>query len=122
MKLHRRIAPFITISLIAMVALVASCSDKGTNPTGGGATKELNSGSIQGGGVFTHTFANVGTFNYHCTIHDGMTGQVVVGAGSPASTAVAISNNTFTPSPAAVAPGGTVTWTNNGTTHTVTSD
>jgi plastocyanin len=52
-----------------------------------------------------------------------MTGSVVVGgAGSPASAGVTITDNAFNPTPAAVATGGTVTWTNNGSTHTVTSN
>jgi plastocyanin len=29
-------------------------------------------------GPFSRTFASVGTFNYHCTIHPGMTGLVTV--------------------------------------------
>jgi plastocyanin len=30
------------------------------------------------GGRFTFTFQNAGTFRYHCTIHPGMVGTVVV--------------------------------------------
>jgi plastocyanin len=29
-------------------------------------------------GTFTHTFDKAGSFEYHCTIHTGMTGKVVV--------------------------------------------
>lgn len=39
---------------------------------------ELNSGNISGGGTFTHQFTTAGTYPYHCTIHSGMTGTVVV--------------------------------------------
>lgn len=39
---------------------------------------ELNSGTIAGGGSFPHTFADSGTFNYHCNFHGGMTGTVIV--------------------------------------------
>ena len=39
---------------------------------------ELNSGTIGGGATFTHQFNTAGTYAYHCTIHSGMTGQVVV--------------------------------------------
>lgn len=123
MKLHRPIAPFITIVLIAMVGLVSSCSDKGTNPGGGNVPKELDSGDILNGAQYAHVFAGAGTYNYHCTIHGfSMSGQVIVVGGSPMTAAVTITNNTYTPSPATVAPGGTVTWTNNGSTHTVTSN
>lgn len=36
------------------------------------------SGTISPGGVYTRTFTRVGTFRYHCTIHPGMTGTIVV--------------------------------------------
>ena len=124
MKMQRHSAPFVTLSLIAMLALVSACSNNPTSPPGGGTpAKELDSGNIANGGQYAHLFAGAGTFNYHCTIHGvGMAGQVIVVNGSPMSASVSITNNTYTPSPATVAPGGTVTWTNNGSTHTVTSD
>jgi len=37
-----------------------------------------NSGVVAAGGRFSFTFQNAGTFNYHCTIHPGMVGSVVV--------------------------------------------
>ena len=37
-----------------------------------------NSGSIGPGGRFSFTFPTAGTFEYHCTIHPGMVGKVVV--------------------------------------------
>jgi plastocyanin len=37
-----------------------------------------NSGAIAAGGQFTFTFQTAGTFVYHCTIHPGMVGSVVV--------------------------------------------
>ena len=36
------------------------------------------SGEPQRSGTFTHTFDRPGTYPYRCTVHDGMTGQVVV--------------------------------------------
>jgi plastocyanin len=40
------------------------------------------SGEPQRTGTFTHTFDQPGTYAYHCTVHNGMTGRVVVtGAG-----------------------------------------
>jgi plastocyanin len=124
MRSRRRLTPLATLALIAMVALVASCSDKATNPTGGGGgggTKELNSGDILNGQSFVHTFANAGTYNYHC-VHHTMSGSVIVHDGQPMSATVTIGASSYSPTPAHVAPGGTVTWNNNGPTHTVTSD
>jgi plastocyanin len=37
-----------------------------------------SSGDPQRRGRFTHTFTEPGTYPYRCTLHDGMTGQVVV--------------------------------------------
>ena len=85
--------------------------------------KELNSGSIANGATYVHTFANVGTYNYSCAIHgSGMAGTVIVANGQPASASVSIQNNFYSPANVSIAPGGTVTWTNNGSTHTVTSN
>jgi plastocyanin len=36
------------------------------------------SGKPQRSGTFTHTFDKPGTYPYRCTVHDGMTGRVVV--------------------------------------------
>jgi plastocyanin len=33
----------------------------------------------QNKGTYKHTFTKAGTFRYQCTLHDGMTGKVVVG-------------------------------------------
>jgi plastocyanin len=38
----------------------------------------FSSGEPQRKGTFTHTFAQPGTYAYHCTVHDGMTGRLVV--------------------------------------------
>jgi plastocyanin len=37
-----------------------------------------NSGNVAPGKQFSVTFATAGTFTYHCTIHPGMVGSVVV--------------------------------------------
>ncbi len=34
--------------------------------------------SLAGGQIFVRTFATAGSFPYHCTIHAGMTGTIVV--------------------------------------------
>ena len=40
----------------------------------------FSSGEPRRKGTFAHTFDRPGTYPYHCTIHDGMTGRVVVTA------------------------------------------
>jgi plastocyanin len=41
-------------------------------------TGAFDSGLIGAGGSFSFTFQSAGTFPYHCTIHPGMVGSVVV--------------------------------------------
>jgi plastocyanin len=38
----------------------------------------FTSGDPQRKGSFTHAFDRPGTYSYRCTVHDGMTGRVVV--------------------------------------------
>jgi plastocyanin len=38
----------------------------------------FSSGTIAGGSSFSYTANVVGTFDYHCTIHSGMTGSLIV--------------------------------------------
>ena len=42
----------------------------------------FDSGLVKPGKTFQFTFANAGTFDYFCTVHPWMVGQVVVGAAS----------------------------------------
>jgi plastocyanin len=123
MRIPRHPAVLLTLSLLVTAALVTSCSDNTTSPIGGGGgVKELDSGNLPTGRVFTHTFAGLGTFNYSCTIHGPtMAGQVIVVNGAADSAFVAIGDNFYNPTPVSVKPGGTVRWLNGGTTHTVTS-
>ena len=37
-----------------------------------------NSGTIAPGGRFSASFSNAGTYSYHCAIHPGMVGTVIV--------------------------------------------
>jgi len=125
MKIPRTIALTLVLGVIATAALIAACNNSNNNNGGvlNPPAKELDSGNILNGGNYVHTFNTVGTFNYHCTIHGlGMAGSVIVVAGSNASANVEISNNKYTPPSVSVMPGGTVTWTNIGVTHTVTSN
>ncbi|MDE1817670.1 MAG: PEFG-CTERM sorting domain-containing protein, partial [Thaumarchaeota archaeon] len=57
---------------------------------------------IKPGGTYQFTFANAGTFNYFCTVHPWMTGQVIVGAAS--TTASTPTNTTSTASGNAAVP------------------
>ena len=43
-----------------------------------GSSEVFDSGNIAPGATYSHTFNNAGTFNYHCTIHPDMHGQVTV--------------------------------------------
>lgn len=40
--------------------------------------KEIDSGNPQSSGEYTHTFTEAGTFDYTCTPHPEMLGQVIV--------------------------------------------
>ncbi len=121
MSRSKRLALLIPLSILCLIGAGGCSKDKGTNPTPV-VTRELDSATIAGGGTYPHTFASVGTFGYHCTIHSGMTGSVTVATGQPATATVDIQGSSFSPSTISVAPGGTVTWTNvSGLNHTVTS-
>ena len=45
-------------------------------------TGAFDSGTVSANGVFSHTFATAGTYNYHCTFHASMTGKVIVNAST----------------------------------------
>ncbi len=51
-------------------------------PTGHTVTSdngnELNSPTIASGRTYSHTFNTAGTYNYHCSIHPSMIGQIIV--------------------------------------------
>lgn len=113
------------LALASLLALT-SCSKDSSSPTspGGGSTKELNSANLAQGGSYAHTFANAGTYSYHCAIHTSMTGTVTISNGGADSALVHITGFAFAPQSApAVKPGGTVRWVNDDSApHTVTSD
>lgn len=41
-------------------------------------TDAFESGSLSHGGIFSFTFAQKGTYEYHCSFHSSMNGKVVV--------------------------------------------
>lgn len=75
---------------------------------------QFQSPTVGPGATFSSAFANAGVCDYHCLIHGVMmSGQVRVVAGAPAAAGVSMLLNSFNPPVVSVAPGGTVTWTNN---------
>ncbi|MFA6254792.1 MAG: cupredoxin domain-containing protein [Patescibacteria group bacterium] len=42
------------------------------------ASGTFDSGNLNQGQSFSHTFNEAGTFNYHCSIHPSMTGTITV--------------------------------------------
>lgn len=80
----------------------------------------FDSGDITAGGSYSRTFETTGRFDYKCFYHGNMGGEIVVQAGAPMNANVSIVDNAFEPPTIEVAPGGTITWTNNGIgLHTV---
>lgn len=55
--------------------------NRGTRPhTTTSNTGRWDSGTLQPSQSFARRFRKTGTFRYHCEIHDGMTGKIVVEA------------------------------------------
>src|SRR5687768_1134962 len=90
-------------------------------PTGGDVP------DTDAGNAATRTFATAGTYEYQCTRHSGMTGQVIVGSGGTAppppvnppsnpGSVVQAMPGAFTPERLEIAPGTTVTWQFSGST------
>ena len=53
-------------------------NNDGFDHTSTSDTGVWDTGVIPGGGSKTTSYANAGTFKYHCTIHAGMIGTIVV--------------------------------------------
>lgn len=49
-----------------------------TKSSGPGPTFSSGTGNIGSGGTYKQTFNAAGTIQYHCTVHPGMTGTIVV--------------------------------------------
>jgi plastocyanin len=125
----RRIRFAVTAAaLVAVsVALVLGCGKgkKSTDPAVG--PLELSSGNLAPSGSYSHRFFTSNAYPYHCSIHSGMTGIVIVSASAPASDSLQTIDITnamaFEPNTVTIPVGGKVTWANISTvTHTVTSD
>ena len=55
-----------------------------------GVDGRMDSGIINPGGVFSHTFDKVGVYRYYCLLHPWMTGTVNVGTEKPAQQPVSL--------------------------------
>src|SRR5439155_11729646 len=70
-------------------------STSGTPPVPDGL---WDSGTLNPGNSFTHTFSTAGTFHYYCAVHPFMEGDIVVLAGPPcAATPTPTDTPTATP-------------------------
>jgi plastocyanin len=111
-------------ALFALALMGCGGDDKGTNPPP--AAPELDSPTLVANAEFVHTFANAGTFPYHCDFHPPMQGSITVAAGGEDSLVVHIINSSnlgFLPQTGTIKPGGYVRWHNMDTaSHTVTSN
>jgi plastocyanin len=65
----------LTVNVGDTVTWVNNDNTAHTSTSNGGA---WNSSTIPPGGQFSTTFQTAGTYPYHCTIHPGMVGMVVV--------------------------------------------
>jgi plastocyanin len=76
---------------------------------------QFESKRLSNGGTFDFAFSASGTVHYYCQIHGPtMNGTVNVVSGAPNAQNVNIKDNFFDPQVIAIAPGGTVHWTNLG--------
>ena len=126
MKRSRVVRGVLVLALVMFPAAFAGCGgkddNKGTNPT---VPEPFESGTLTASGSFLHVFTTVGSFDYRCRFHNGMTGTVGVAAVGSDSVVVPINDNVFgapTTGTFPVKTGGYVRWVKSasGTAHTVT--
>src|SRR5690348_8394865 len=55
----------------------------------------FDSGMIKNGAEFKFTFANAGTYDYLCSVHPWMTGQVIVGNSTPSPNIITVTTNQY---------------------------
>jgi plastocyanin len=115
-------------TLLLALGSVPGCSKSSSSTAppgpGPGTPKELNSPTLNNGQVYRDTINTAGNYGYHCLVHGtAMSGTVNVATGQASSVSISIVDNAYNPAVANVAPGGAITWTNNGSNpHTVTSN
>ncbi len=91
-----------TTVTVGVGATVTWSNDDGSKHTVTADNASFDSGTLNAGATFVHTFAQAGTYTYGCDFHGGMRGTVIVIAavGSPAS----VPTPPAAPTPAPVAP------------------
>jgi plastocyanin len=63
---------------VAVGGTVTWMNNDNTSHTSTGSNGTWDSGTIGPGRTFSRTFTSAGSFPYHCAIHPGMVGTVVV--------------------------------------------
>jgi plastocyanin len=61
-----------TVNFINDSGIAHTVNFDGTRPAG------VDDIGLNSSGTFARTFTTIGTFNYHCSQHAGMTGKIVV--------------------------------------------
>jgi plastocyanin len=109
---------------LVLFALIMGCSGDDNGGTGGPPSGPLNSGNFSSGS-YVFRFTAGGSFNYECTNHLGMHGNITVDVNSPNTDSALVTaggaSNTFTPVNQTVRPNGYIRWINAGGVHNVTS-
>ena len=66
------------LTITSGTTVVWTNSDSTTHTSSSDTPGLFDSGNIAAGGQFSFTFQTKGTVNYHCNIHPGMIGSIVV--------------------------------------------
>jgi len=64
--------------LVGVNSTVTFVNDDTTKHTVTATDNSFNSGDIQPGGTWTHTFTTLGAFDFHCIYHTWMKGTILV--------------------------------------------
>jgi plastocyanin len=109
----RRLAA--SAAALAALALVAACSSKDSSSPQVMLGPTFDFTFPVTGTSHTRVFTEVGTWNYGCRAHAGMSGSIVVDAGSMVDSAlvqVGAGGNLYSPSSVTIRGGGRVRWVN----------
>ena len=63
---------------VSVNTIVTWTNKDGVTHTVTSNSSAFSSGNISAGGTYSHQFTAAGSFPYHCAIHSGMTGTIVV--------------------------------------------
>lgn len=109
----RRLAA--SAATLAVLALCSACSNKDSSAPQVVAGPTFNFTFPQTGTSHTRVFTEVGTWNYGCTAHPGMSGTVIVSASSTVDSAVVqvgAGGNLYSPASLTIRGSGSVRWVN----------